>query len=119
MRSYALLSLGALARLAQAATFDIDAGEHGFSYEPQSISPKVGDTVNVHFYPGPHDFTQSSFDAPCQPLAGGISSGTVPSNSGQASMMFTFNVTTTDTMWFYCGTPGHCSAGMSMVFNPP
>ncbi len=119
MRSYALVSLGALASLAQGATFDVDAGEHGLSYVPDTVKAAVGDTINVHYYPGGHTTTQSSFDSPCSPLSGGVNSGVVNSNSGQASQMFSFKVNNTDPMWMYCGSPGHCGAGMSFVVNPP
>ncbi|EXJ62222.1 hypothetical protein A1O7_02655 [Cladophialophora yegresii CBS 114405] len=121
MRSHALLSLslGALASSGHAATFDVDAGEHGFSFEPDTITAAVGDTVNVHFYPGGHTATQSTFDDPCFPMSGGINSGVVNSNSGQASMMFSFRVNSTDPIWMYCGAPGHCAAGMAFVVNPP
>jgi plastocyanin len=119
MRSYALLSLGALASIAQAATFDVDAGEDGLSFEPDTITAAVGDTVNVHFYPGGHTATQSTFDDPCSPMSGGINSGVVNSNSGQASKMFSFQVNSTDPIWMYCGAPGHCAAGMAFVINPP
>ncbi|OCT50266.1 extracellular serine-rich protein [Cladophialophora carrionii] len=119
MRSYALLSLGAVASVAHAATFDVDAGEKGLSFEPDTITAAMGDTVNVHFYPGGHTATQSTFDDPCSPMSGGINSGVVNSNSGQASQMFSFQVNTTDPIWMYCGAPGHCAAGMAFVVNPP
>ncbi|ETI23916.1 hypothetical protein G647_05723 [Cladophialophora carrionii CBS 160.54] len=119
MRSYALLSLGVVASIAHAATFDVDAGENGLSFEPDTITAAMGDTVNVHFYPGGHTATQSTFDNPCSPMSGGINSGVVNSNSGQASQMFSFQVNTTDPIWMYCGAPGHCAAGMAFVVNPP
>ncbi|KAJ9616836.1 hypothetical protein H2200_000556 [Cladophialophora chaetospira] len=119
MRSYALLSLGALATIARSATFDVDAGEHGFSYVPDTVKAAVGDTINVHFYPGDHSATQSTFGSPCSPIANGINSGFVNSDSGQASQMFSFKVNNTDPIYMYCGQVGHCAAGMAFVVNPP
>lgn len=34
-----------------------------------------GDTVAFKFYPKNHTVTQSTFDAPCSPLYGGINTG--------------------------------------------
>ncbi|EXJ68457.1 uncharacterized protein A1O5_08249 [Cladophialophora psammophila CBS 110553] len=117
MRSYVLISLGALA---SAATFDVNVGQNGFTYSPDTVHAAVGDTVNFHFYPGDHTVTQSPFDTPCQPVSGNaINSGTINSNSGQASTMFSMRVNTTDAIWLYCGQVGHCAAGMAMVINPP
>ncbi|KIW34690.1 uncharacterized protein PV07_01454 [Cladophialophora immunda] len=117
MRSYTLLSLGALA---SAATFDVNVGQNGFTYSPDTVKAAVGDTVNFHFYPGDHTVTQSPFDSPCQPVSGNaINSGVINSNSGQASTMFSMRVNSTDPLWLYCGQVGHCAAGMAMVINPP
>jgi plastocyanin len=110
-----ILALGALAT---AATIDIDAGETGLEFAPSSVTAGVGDTVNVHFYPGGHSFVSSDFNSPCT-SNNVLNSGIVNSNSDQASMMFQFTVNDTNPIWFYCGTPGHCSAGMSGVINPP
>ncbi|KIW90040.1 uncharacterized protein Z519_09470 [Cladophialophora bantiana CBS 173.52] len=117
MRSYVLISLGALA---SAATFDVNVGQNGFTYSPDTVHAAVGDTVNFHFYPGGHTVTQSPFDTPCQPVSGNaINSGVINSNSGQASTMFSMRVNTTDAIWLYCGQVGHCATGMAMVINPP
>ncbi|KIY02105.1 uncharacterized protein Z520_02243 [Fonsecaea multimorphosa CBS 102226] len=117
MRSYALLSLGALA---SAAVFDVNVGQNGFTYSPDTVTAGMGDTVNFHFYPGEHTVTQSSFDSPCKPISGNaINSGVINSNSGQASQMFSMRVNSTDPIWIYCGQVGHCAAGMSLVINPP
>ncbi|OAP56081.1 hypothetical protein AYL99_09260 [Fonsecaea erecta] len=122
MRSsrYALLSLGAGAAVASAATIDVNVGQNGFTYSPDTVMAAVGDVVNFHFYPGEHTVTQSSFDSPCQPVSGNaINSGVINSNSGQASTMFSMRVNSTDPIWIYCGQVGHCAAGMAMVINPP
>jgi plastocyanin len=108
----------ALGVLASAATIDIDAGENGFEFAPSSATAAVGDTVRIHFYPGGHSFVSSDFNSPCT-SNNVLNSGIVNSNSGQASMMYQFTVNDTNPIWFYCGTPGHCAAGMSGVINPP
>ncbi|OAL39954.1 hypothetical protein AYO20_00867 [Fonsecaea nubica] len=117
MRSYTLLSLGALA---SAATIDVNVGQSGLTYSPDTVQAAVGDIVNFHFYPGEHAVTQSTFDSPCQPVSGNaINSGVINSNSGQASTMFSMTVNSTDPIWLYCGQVGHCAAGMAMVINAP
>jgi len=45
-------------------------------------------------------------------------SGTINSNSGPASNAFTVTVNSTDPIFFYCATVGHCQAGMAGVINP-
>jgi hypothetical protein len=42
---------------------------------PLFQSAAVGDTVSFTFHPKNHTVTQSSFDAPCTPLPGGIDTG--------------------------------------------
>jgi uncharacterized cupredoxin-like copper-binding protein len=34
-------------------------------------------------------------------------------------MVFTVTVNDTNPIWFYCGVPTHCQAGMVGVINPP
>jgi hypothetical protein len=38
-------------------------------------SAAIGDTVSFKFHPKNHTVTQSSFDAPCTPLYGGVDTG--------------------------------------------
>ena len=103
-----------------ATTFDVDVGESGFTFSPDTITAKVGDVVNFHFYPGDHSVTQSTFEAPCKPSgANAIFSGFINSNSGEAKTMFSMPVNTTDPIWLYCAQVGHCATGMAMVINPP
>ena len=44
-----------------------------------------------------------------------------PFASGEQNAPFTFTqvVNSTDTTFFYCGTPGHCQKGMFGMINPP
>ena len=69
-----------------------------------------------------HSVTQSSFDDPCHPLAGGFFSGFVPTN-GSPSSNTTFTITVNDNtpIWFYCSQPNgnHCQAGMVGSINAP
>jgi hypothetical protein len=42
---------------------------------PLFQSAAIGDTVSFKFHPKNHTVTQSSFDAPCTPLYGGVDTG--------------------------------------------
>jgi hypothetical protein len=120
MRSFAVLSLGALAHLAQGKIIDIVAGANGqLAYSVTSVTAAVGDELHVHFEGGPHQFEESTFGNPCVYMSDGISSGTVTSSGGEASRMFAVKLNDTNPHWMFCGVPGHCAAGMSMVINPP
>ena len=103
------------------AVHDVDVGNNGLVYSPDTVMAAVGDTVNFHFYEGDHSVAQSNFAAPCQPSgANAIYSGFINPSSGQqeASLMFSVSVNSTDTIWIYCSQGHHCAAGMAMVINP-
>ncbi|KJA27040.1 hypothetical protein HYPSUDRAFT_131873, partial [Hypholoma sublateritium FD-334 SS-4] len=67
--------------------------------------------------------TQSSFAAPCTPLAGGANSGFQPVAAGATSLpQFSFNITNaTAPLWFFCAQTSpvsHCGSGMVFALNP-
>ena len=110
--------------VAAGQTQRVDVGRDGrLVYSPAVVQAAVGAKVEFHYFPRNHTVTQSSFAAPCQPLAAGngINSGFVPVPSGEGAQVFTVTVTDTNPMWLYCAqTVGnHCQAGMSMVINEP
>lgn len=53
-------------------------GPGGLIYAPDQIHAAVGDMVIFTFLSANHTTTQSSFDRPCDPLAGGMDSGFIP-----------------------------------------
>lgn len=53
-------------------------GSAGLAYSPSEIKAAVGDMVVFTFMSQNHTVTQSSFDKPCDPLAGGMNSGFNP-----------------------------------------
>jgi plastocyanin len=119
-------SLGlALLPFASAAVHDILVGPNGkFEFQPPAIGAQVGDQVVFHFNPKNHTVTQSSFAAPCAPMAGGIDSGFMPVPANQTEHAPTFTVTVHDStpIWIYCGqgsgTPNsHCGMGMVFAIN--
>ncbi|KAL1970119.1 hypothetical protein VTN77DRAFT_6524 [Rasamsonia byssochlamydoides] len=101
---------------------DVNVGQNGLVFSPDTLTAAVGDKVNFHFYPVNHSVVQSSFDTPCKPITGGgIFSGFVPSSGGVADNMFTITINDTNPIWLYCSQTelSHCQAGMAMVINPP
>ncbi|KAE8406454.1 Cupredoxin [Aspergillus pseudonomiae] len=113
-----LLLVGA-SNSASNATQSVDVGEHGLSFDPDTIHVASGGKVEFHFYPGNHSVTQASFDDPCHPMSDtSFFSGFIQSANGESSTVFTLTVNDTKPIWFYCGQIGHCQAGMVGVINP-
>ncbi|KIK52491.1 hypothetical protein GYMLUDRAFT_251194 [Collybiopsis luxurians FD-317 M1] len=107
---------------ALATSWDVSVGPNGqFIFYPEYVLAEVGDTVNMIFHPKNHSVTQSSFDAPCVPLAGGFNSGfqAVASDSDPTLPNFVITVNDTNPIWVHCEQKGHCGAGMVFAINPP
>ncbi|KAJ7696375.1 Cupredoxin, partial [Mycena metata] len=103
-------------------------GANGLTYTPSNISASIGDTVTFEFHPKNHTVTQSSFLAPCKPLAETSTTSQVGFKSGfqfvdaNATVFPTFTITINDTapIWGYCGQQGppmHCEQGMVFSIN--
>ena len=110
----------ASAAAGQTLRVNVSNANAGLFYSPNVITAAKGAKVEFHYYPKNHSVVQSSFGAPCQPLAGGINSGFVPSAAGESPSVFTVTVNDTTTpIWLYCAqtTGNHCQNGMSMVIN--
>lgn len=91
-------------------------------FKPDSIKAAEGDTVKFNFWPKNHSIAQSTFAAPCQPMANGFWSGYVPTANTQAVANTSFILEVKNAsapLWFYCSQGMHCQAGMVGVINPP
>jgi plastocyanin len=110
MHSSALF-LAPLAALAAAKTITVQVGASGLSFSPDSVTAAAGDELNFMISPG-HSVAQANFDAPCKPSGGSAI------YSGKDAQTFVVTVKDSSSMWFYCTTPDHCSAGMVMAVNP-
>ncbi|KAG5920382.1 hypothetical protein E4U42_006214 [Claviceps africana] len=96
-------------------------GPGGLTYQPEQLNNVlVGDTVVFEFLAQNHSITQSAFDSPCSPLAGGMDSGFManPNNSVSPPPRIAMRVMTTKPLWFYCRQKGHCGKGMVFSINP-
>ncbi|KAF7367601.1 hypothetical protein MSAN_00823400 [Mycena sanguinolenta] len=99
----------------------VQVGPNGtLTYDPPFITAAAGDTVQFTFNPKNHTVTQSSFAAPCVPLAGGATSG-FHFESNVSALLDTWDFTVADstTSWFFCEQIGHCGQGMVFAINPP
>lgn len=106
---------------AEPKVWDITVGgAAGLIYTPNQVKPDVGDILSFHFQIKNHTVTQSSFDSPCTPLAGGFDSGFMPV-AADATEFPVYNVTvqTTDPIWIHCEQVGHCGMGMVFAANAP
>ncbi|KAI1132161.1 hypothetical protein F5Y10DRAFT_231691 [Nemania abortiva] len=95
-------------------------GSAGLAYSPPSIEAAVGDMVVFTFMSMNHTATQSAFDTPCDPLAGGMDSGFMPNanNTVVPAPQVAMQVMDTKPVWFYCRQTGHCGKGMVFSINP-
>ncbi|KAG6008186.1 hypothetical protein E4U43_000199 [Claviceps pusilla] len=96
-------------------------GPGGLTYQPEQLNNiPVGDTIVFEFLAQNHSVTQSAFDAPCMPLAGGMDSGFMANlnNSISPPPQVAMQVMTTKPLWFYCRQKGHCGKGMVFSINP-
>ncbi|KAK7757523.1 hypothetical protein SLS62_000538 [Diatrype stigma] len=88
-------------------------------FVPNVVTAAVGDVVQFQFSSGNHTATQSTADAACAPMAGGVHSGHIPFVDGQTTVgTFEMTVNSTDTMFMYCATGPHCQEGQVLVINP-
>ena len=76
------LALPLLASLALGATIDIQVGNQGLNYDPETVTAAQGDILRFFFHPEEHNVAQGSFDQPCKPMMGGIYSGDVEVENG-------------------------------------
>lgn len=84
MRSSVSLALLSAAGLASARTFDINVGQGGQVFTPDTVTGAVaGDVINFHFFPANHSVVQGAFGTGCQPAQGGFFSGFMPVPAGQ------------------------------------
>lgn len=116
--STAIRSTGVIHRVFAGST----TANNGLHFEPENVVAEPGDLMEFHFLPKNHTIVQSSYDKPCEPLAGGagIFSGfSFNTTAGEAPNVFSFMVQDRNPLWYYCSqTVGnHCQSGMSGVIN--
>ncbi|GAQ04125.1 hypothetical protein ALT_1446 [Aspergillus lentulus] len=71
------------------AVHTVDVGEHGFTFDPDTLSVSPGDKVEFHFYPGDHSVAQAAFSKPCHPLnQSSFFSGFIPATNGESHQCY-------------------------------
>ncbi|PVH93934.1 hypothetical protein DM02DRAFT_500847, partial [Periconia macrospinosa] len=89
------------------------------TFVPNTLNAAVGDIIQFQFSNGNHTVTQSTLEAPCTALAGGVHSGHIPFVDGQTEVgTFNMPVTSTDPLFLFCATGPHCQEGQVMIINP-
>ena len=95
------------------------------TFSPSNITAQPGDVITFEFHAKNHTATQSSFGAPCRPLAETSQSGQVGFDSGfmpvagNATTFPTYTVQVNDSapIWVFCAQTGHCGKGMVFSAN--
>ncbi|KAK0719408.1 Cupredoxin [Lasiosphaeris hirsuta] len=115
-----LSAIATLVAHATAATIVVSVGQNGaLAFSPSSVTASTGDIVEYHFFPPAHSVVMGDFNNACAPaITGGFSSGLISTSSGENANVFRVTVNSTNPIFFYCGVPGHCGAGMTGAINP-
>ncbi|KAI5123465.1 hypothetical protein M0805_008835 [Coniferiporia weirii] len=106
-------------------THTVSVGIEGSFYDPPTTDALENDTITFIFGGVIHGVTQSSFDEPCLPLAGGFNSGLTGTNGNASAQTPTWNLhisNASEPIWFFCQATepeSHCQAGMVGAINPP
>ncbi|KAF2430661.1 hypothetical protein EJ08DRAFT_633377 [Tothia fuscella] len=98
-----------------------------FQFTPESVVAQPGDTVRFMFMGMNHSVVQTSFDAPCQPMANGqnthtgFTSGVQPNPSNQLAGAPTVDlpIKSTDPLFMSTLSTQSCNLGMVFTVNPP
>jgi len=108
-------------------THTIMVGQNSsLTYTPSNITAAANDIVTFVFTSKNHTVTQSTFAAPCTQLTNttvtpnivGISSGFVPVQANSSSLpTWSFSLTDTNPLWFFCLQANHCQQGMVFSIN--
>ncbi|KAG7137853.1 Extracellular serine-rich protein like [Verticillium longisporum] len=118
--AFSAVAIANFVQWAKAAHHEVTVGKDGeLKFVPETLHARHGDTITYQFFAANHSVTQSSFDAPCQPLQDGFFSAFTPSESKTEASSTTWTITVNDTkpIWVYCGQGKHCQNGMVHSVN--
>ncbi|KAG8861947.1 hypothetical protein FRB96_002390 [Tulasnella sp. 330] len=106
------------ASFVSAANMTVMVAANGqLQFTPNTVTAAAGDFVVFQFEASGHSATQTSFQAPCTALSGGVNSG-FSSVTSATLPTFSYAVKDTNPVWFMCSQVGHCAAGMVFAINP-
>jgi len=96
----------------------IVGGPGNLTFTPSTVAAQPGDTVTFEFHQKNHTATQSTFNLPCGPMAGGFNSGFNPVGDNATEFpTYTVPVNDTKPVWVYCAQANHCVSGMVFAVN--
>jgi len=110
----AVFTLLTLVSAIQAAVINITVAASGLTYTPSNVNALVGDTLHFVWGSDDHTVSQSTFQSPCSPMAGGFDSGHL-----DVGATYDLIVNSTDPIWIHCAEKGHCPTGMVFAVNAP
>lgn len=92
-------------------------------YGGSQIDAAIGDIIRFDFNSTNHTVTQSDFNTPCEPKAGGFNTGFNQFNPTNHTgiKLIDFEVKISTPLWFYCAQNvkvSHCHKGMVLGVNP-
>jgi len=127
MRFATATALVAAGCAAAQTTHTVMVGQNmSLTYNPPNITANTGDIVTFVFTSKNHTVTQSTFAAPCTQLTNtsvtpnvvGISSGYVSAPANVTEFpTWSFSLTDTKPLWFFCLQGNHCQQGMVFSIN--
>jgi plastocyanin len=93
------------------------------AYGANQVDAAIGDIIRFDFNSTNHTVTQSDFNTPCSPKAGGFNTGFNQFNpTNHTGVIFKdFVVDVSTPLWFYCAQTvkvSHCHKGMVLGVNP-
>jgi hypothetical protein len=93
------------------------------AYGANQVDAAIGDIIRFDFNSTNHTVTQSDFNTPCSPKAGGFNTGFNQFNpTNHVGVIFRdFIVDVSTPLWFYCAQTvkvSHCQKGMVLGVNP-
>ena len=101
-----VLLTAAVAAVANSEIHEVKVGDGTLKFDPETLNPKVGDTVVFHIFAG-HNVISTSFDTPCVFNDNSWYSGSY-SDTDNGRKKFVVNVTSEDPV---CITHTNLSSG--------
>jgi plastocyanin len=87
------------------------------TFQPSSVTAKVGDTITFEFHQKNHTVSASTFENPCL-YETGFDSGFKPVPDGAVTFpTYVVQVNDTNTIWAFCKQGKHCADGMVFAAN--
>ncbi|CAI6313592.1 unnamed protein product [Periconia digitata] len=111
--------------IAYAETHVVEVGSPVHTFNPDTITANVGDTVQFRFHNSMHSVVRAAYRTPCAPYESVEGGGKAGFNSdlqtpqGDEILTWDLKINNTETLFFYCSAPESCNHyRMVGVINP-